>query len=145
MIDMDVGLCSVLLCKILTATRMQGCSEQTALARRDLSCTYLAHHELQSVIIIIIIITIIIIIIIIIIVVIIVVIIIIIIIIIIVIIVIVINSQICSDLMSAICDASPVYFLKQHVSRFPANFFRDHSGLSLQLCMQASMHIDKQN
>ena len=35
---------------------IQGCSEQTALARQDLSCTYLAHHELESVIIIIIII-----------------------------------------------------------------------------------------
>ena len=32
------------------------CSEQTALARQDLSCRYLAHHELESVIIIIIII-----------------------------------------------------------------------------------------
>ena len=29
------------------------CSEQTALARQDLSCTYLAHHELESVFIII--------------------------------------------------------------------------------------------
>ena len=35
---------------------IQGCSEQTALARQDLSRTYLAHHELESVIIIIIII-----------------------------------------------------------------------------------------
>ena len=35
---------------------IQGGSEQTALARQDLSCTYLAHHELESVLIIIIII-----------------------------------------------------------------------------------------
>ena len=36
---------------------LQGCSEQTALARQDSSCTYLAHYELESVSIIIIIIT----------------------------------------------------------------------------------------
>ena len=34
---------------------MQGCSEQTALGRQDLSCTYLAHYELGSVLVIIII------------------------------------------------------------------------------------------
>ena len=28
---------------------IQGCSEQTALAGPDLSCTYPAHHELESV------------------------------------------------------------------------------------------------
>ena len=27
---------------------VQGCSEQTALVRQDLSCTYLSHHELES-------------------------------------------------------------------------------------------------
>ena len=32
----------------------QRCSEQTALARQDLSCTYLAQHELDSVVLIII-------------------------------------------------------------------------------------------
>ena len=34
---------------------IQECSEQTALARQDLSCTYLAHYELESVFIVIII------------------------------------------------------------------------------------------
>lgn len=47
--------------------------------------------------------------------------------------------------MGAICDASSVYLLKQHMSRFPANIFRDHGSLSLQYSMQASVHVDKQN
>ncbi len=36
---------------------LQECTEQDALERQDLSCTYLAHHKLETVFVVVIIIT----------------------------------------------------------------------------------------
>ena len=44
-------LCMIV--KFVELVDLQRCARQTALERQDLSCTYLAHHELESVIIII--------------------------------------------------------------------------------------------
>ena len=38
------------------AQTLRGCTRQTALERQDLSCTYIPHHELKSIVIIIVII-----------------------------------------------------------------------------------------
>ncbi len=43
--------------KTVELVGLTGCTRQAALERQDLSCMYLAHHELESVLIIIIIIT----------------------------------------------------------------------------------------
>ena len=40
-------------CQFLAAAPLQGCTRQTALERQDLSCMYLAHHDLESVVMII--------------------------------------------------------------------------------------------
>jgi len=46
----DVALHECQIC--LYQLALQGCTTQAALQRQDLSCLYLAHHELQSVLII---------------------------------------------------------------------------------------------
>ena len=50
-----LGLVSMMLHYVIVKNVVQGCPRQAALERQDLSCTYLAHHELESVMIIIII------------------------------------------------------------------------------------------
>ena len=36
------------LCIVAVAVALQGCTRQAALERRDLSCTYPAHHQPES-------------------------------------------------------------------------------------------------
>ena len=49
--DVAVRDCQLRCIKPLYQQTLQGCSQQAALAGQDLSCTYLDHHELESVLV----------------------------------------------------------------------------------------------